>query len=31
MRLSMVMIARDERENVRPCFESFWDHVGEVL
>lgn len=31
LRLSMVMIARDERDNVRPCFESFWDHVDEVV
>lgn len=31
LRLSMVMIARNERENVRPCFESFWDHVDEVV
>lgn len=29
--MSMVMIARNERENVRPCFESFWDHVDEVV
>ena len=29
--LSMVMIARNERDNVRPCFESFWDHVDEVV
>jgi glycosyltransferase involved in cell wall biosynthesis len=27
----MVMIARDERENVRPCFDSFWGHVDEVV
>ncbi len=27
----MVMIARNERENVRPCFESFWPHVDEVV
>ncbi len=27
----MVMIARNERANVRPCFESFWDHVDEVV
>jgi hypothetical protein len=31
MRLSMVMIAKDERENVRPCFDTFWDHVDEVV
>ncbi len=31
LRLSMVMIARNERANVRPCFESFWDHVDEVV
>jgi Glycosyl transferase family 2 len=31
MRLSMVMIARDERENVGPCFDSFWNHVDEVV
>lgn len=30
-RLSMVMIARDERANVRPCFRSFWEHVDEVV
>jgi glycosyltransferase involved in cell wall biosynthesis len=27
----MVMIARNERANLRPCFESFWDHVDEVV
>ena len=27
----MVMIARNERANVRQCFESFWDHVDEVV
>jgi hypothetical protein len=31
MRLSMVMIARNERDNVRPCFDTFWDHVNEVV
>ena len=31
LRLSMVMIARNERANVRQCFESFWDHVDEVV
>ncbi len=31
LRLSMVMIARNERENVRACFESFWDNVDEVV
>ncbi len=31
LRLSMVMIARNERTNVRPCFDSFWDHVDEVV
>jgi hypothetical protein len=30
-RLSMVTIARDEGHNVRACFESFWDHVDEVV
>jgi glycosyltransferase involved in cell wall biosynthesis len=29
--VSMVMIARDEQANVVPCFETFWDHVGEVV
>lgn len=27
----MVMIARNERANVRACFASFWDHVDEVV
>jgi glycosyltransferase involved in cell wall biosynthesis len=27
----MVMIARDEQANVRPCFDSFWPHVDEVV
>lgn len=27
----MCMIARNERENVAPCFETFWDHVDEVV
>jgi glycosyltransferase involved in cell wall biosynthesis len=27
----MVMIARNERANVRPCLDSFWDHVDEVV
>jgi glycosyltransferase involved in cell wall biosynthesis len=31
MRLSMVMIARDEADNVRPCFDTFWDHADEVV
>ncbi len=31
MTLSMVMIARNERHNIGPCFESFWDHVDEVV
>jgi glycosyltransferase involved in cell wall biosynthesis len=31
MRVSMVMIARDEAANVRPCLSSFWDHVDEVV
>ncbi len=31
MRLSVVMICRDEAANVAPCFESFWDHVDEVV
>jgi glycosyltransferase involved in cell wall biosynthesis len=31
MRLSVVMIARNERENVRPCFDTFWDHADEVV
>jgi glycosyltransferase involved in cell wall biosynthesis len=29
--LSMVMIARDERENIRDCFDTFWEHVDEVV
>lgn len=29
--LSMVMIARDEEENIEPCFASFWAHVDEVV
>jgi glycosyltransferase involved in cell wall biosynthesis len=31
LRLSMVLIAKNEQDNVRPCFESFWDHVDEVV
>lgn len=31
MKLSMCLIARDERENVERCFTSFWDHVDEVV
>lgn len=31
MRVSMVMIARDEQANVRPCLESFWDHVDDIV
>jgi hypothetical protein len=27
----MVMIARDEQEQVRDCLASFWPHVGEVV
>lgn len=27
----MVMIARDERDNIARCFESFWEHVDEVV
>lgn len=27
----MVMIARSERSHVRPCFDSFWDQVDEVV
>jgi tetratricopeptide (TPR) repeat protein len=29
--LSMVLIARDEAENIEPCFSSWWDHVDEVV
>jgi glycosyltransferase involved in cell wall biosynthesis len=29
--LSMVMIARNERANVAPCFEGFWPYVDEVV
>jgi hypothetical protein len=31
MRLSMVMIARNEQANVRACFDSFWPYVDEVV
>jgi glycosyltransferase involved in cell wall biosynthesis len=31
LRLSAVMIARNERGHVAPCFASFWDHVDEVV
>ena len=31
MKLSMVMIARNEAENVAPCFESFWDYCDQVV
>lgn len=29
--ISMVLIARDEEQNIQPCFESFWDAVDEVV
>ncbi len=28
---SMVMIARDEERHIRPCLESFWPHVDEIV
>lgn len=31
MKISMVMIAKDEVKNVAPCFDSFWDDVDEVV
>lgn len=31
MRLTMVMIAKNEAENVFVCFASFWDYVDEVV
>jgi tetratricopeptide (TPR) repeat protein len=31
MKLSMVLIAKDEQDNVRDCFDSFWDDVDEVV
>ena len=31
MRLSMVLIARNERHNVRDCLSSFADHVDEIV
>lgn len=31
MKLSMCLIARDERDNIARCFESFWEHVDEVV
>lgn len=29
--ISMVMIARDEADNIQSCFDSFWDDVDEVV
>lgn len=29
--VSMVMIARDEKANIEPCFSSFWDHVDDIV
>ena len=31
MTLSMVLIARDEADNINRCFESFWDAVDQVV
>lgn len=31
MRLSMTMIAKNESENIARCFDSWWDHVDEVV
>lgn len=31
MRVSMVMIARDEQHNVAPCLRSCWEHVDEIV
>lgn len=31
MRVSMVMIARDEQHNVAPCLRSCWQHVDEIV
>jgi glycosyltransferase involved in cell wall biosynthesis len=31
MRLSMVMITKNERENIAPCFDTFWPYVDEVV
>lgn len=31
MKLSMIMIAKNEAENVEACFASFWDDVDEVV
>jgi glycosyltransferase involved in cell wall biosynthesis len=31
MTLSAVLIARDEEANIRPCFDTFWPHVDEVV
>jgi glycosyltransferase involved in cell wall biosynthesis/tetratricopeptide (TPR) repeat protein len=30
-KLSMVLIARDEKHNIQRCFDSFWPHVDEVV
>lgn len=30
-RVSMVLIAKDEEANLEACFDSFWDHVDEVV
>jgi glycosyltransferase involved in cell wall biosynthesis len=29
--ISMCLIAKNERENVRPCLSSFGDHVDEIV
>jgi tetratricopeptide (TPR) repeat protein len=31
MKISMVLIAKDEAKNIKPCFDTFWDDVDEVV
>ena len=30
LKISACMIAKHERENIRPCLESLWPHVDQV-